>query len=329
MSIDKLDAMPKQSTDQLTSAKFQDEYNKDSGYYSNFATSIQPGNVGILISFGGVDPTPLKDGLNFKLPWKDVVQLSTRLMPHTTLAHTASKDLQSVTTEVTLPYSINPDMAPAIYQQIGGLEQIDKAVIVPAVLESTKKVTAQFTAEELVTKRAQVKEMLDESIKDYVGTALKKKDIYGALQIGNVAITDFGFSDDFNKSIERKVQAEQDALTAENEKRQTITEAEGRAAQQKLAAEALAYATEIRSKADANAIRLKAEALESNQNLVHLNAVEKWDGHLPQTMMGNASVPFINIDSPSSKPAPLYAEAQKPLTIQPWQNKLSSLNFNT
>lgn len=312
MSIENADAMPKPNTDQtnqLAQGKLQEEYTASKAHSNgDWTTTVQPGNVGILISFGEVDQTPLQEGLSLKLPWKEVVEISTRLMPHSTIANTASKDLQSVSTEVTLPYSINPDLAPAIYQKIGGLEQIDAAVIKPAVLESTKKVTAQFTAEELVTKRAQVKELLDTSISDYVGTTLKKKGLDGALQIGNLAITDFGFSDDFNKSIELKVQAEQEALKAENVKRKTITEAEAQAVKAKLGADASAYSTEVQSKAEADALRFKGDALASNQNIVNLNAIERWDGHLPQTMMGNSPVPFINIDT-AMKPHSPSAES--------------------
>merc|ERR1711981_1385477 len=47
---------------------------------------------------------------------------------------------------------------------------------------------------------------------------LDSKDLDGAISISNIAITDFMFSSEFNKAIELKVKAEQQALQAENEK---------------------------------------------------------------------------------------------------------------
>ena len=42
---------------------------------------------------------------------------------------------------------------------------------------------------------------------------------------------------------------------------------------------------------------IRAQALSQNKSLVQYEAVQKWDGKMPQYMLGN-SVPFINV-SPS------------------------------
>ena len=112
------------------------------------------------------------------------------------------------------------------------------------------------------------------------------------LVVEQVSLTDFKFSEEFSKSIEAKVKAEQDAIKAENdlkrikiEKEQTITQAEAANQARKLEAEADAYA-----------LKLVREELEKSQELIDYRAVEKWDGVLPKFSGGNAT-PFINIDS--------------------------------
>ncbi len=167
--------------------------------------SVPSGHAGILGSFGAVDKTVLEEGFHFKAPWKDVTTISVRLTPHKTSNHAASKDLQKVTTEVTVTYSLVSSSTPGLFQKIGNIEQIDAAIINPGVQESVKAVTALYTAEELITKREHAKTKVEDQIRHYVDVTLKGKNLGGALSISSVAITDFKFSDEFNNSIESKV----------------------------------------------------------------------------------------------------------------------------
>ncbi len=123
---------------------------------------------------------------------------------------------------------------------------------------------------------------------------MKQKGAEGALTIANVAITDFDFSTEFNRAIEEKVKAEQDALKAVNEKLRRVTQAEAAAAERTLAADARAYEIEVSSKARADAIRREAQALKNNPELIQLRMAEKWDGVLPR-VTGEGMIPLINL----------------------------------
>jgi len=81
------------------------------------------------------------------------------------------------------------------------------------------------------------------------------------------------------KAVEDKVKAQQKALEAKNKTVQIEEEAK----------QAL-----MSAKANAEAMRIQAQALTQNKALVEYEAVKKWDGKLPQYMMGN-SVPFVNL----------------------------------
>jgi len=255
-------------------------------------TVVDAGNVGVVKRFGAVQREPLPEGLHFKLPFVDQVEMvDVRLRPSHNKATAASKDLQMVTTEVTVTYSISGPLAPLVFQRIGKNAAVSATVIEPAIQECVKAVTAKFTAEELVTKRELVKQQIQESLVAFINRTLSEKEIDNAILVANVAITDFNFSEEFNRAIEAKVKAEQQALQARNEKNMRVTQAEAAAAERKIAAEAAAFAIEVESKQRAEAITREANALRSNPEIIQLRAIERWDGVLPR-IMGGQVLPF-------------------------------------
>lgn len=278
---------------------------------TGFWVTVEAGHVGVLKTLGAVNTQELAPGFHMKTPMMDdVIQIDTRLKSFEVRAASASKDLQTVETTISVQHSINPAMAAESFQTVGDLDKIDLTVVAPAVQESLKAITAKYTAEELVTKRETVKQMVTDAIRNYIGHTLSQKKLDGAVAVANVAITDFDFSKEFNLSIEAKVKAEQQALQAKNEKERRITEAEAAAREKELTADAQAYQIRKESIERAQAIQREANALSQNPNLVQLRAVEKWDGELP-TFSGGGAMPFINLpamerrhvaDSKTAKP---------------------------
>lgn len=256
---------------------------------------VESGHVGVVRYLGAVQPNPLPEGFHLKKPFLDrVEQVDIRLTRAESAATAASKDLQTVSTKVTVQYSLIGAVAPMTYQRIGVRDVVATTLVAPAILESVKAITAQYTAEQLITKRAEVKLAIQGAINAFINSTLEEKDITGALRIANVAITDFDFSPEFNRAIEEKVKAEQDALKAENDKIRIVTQAEAAAAQRNLAADARAYEIETESKAKAEAIRREAEALRDNPELIQLRMAEKWDGVLPR-VSGENALPILNL----------------------------------
>jgi regulator of protease activity HflC (stomatin/prohibitin superfamily) len=257
---------------------------------------IDSGNIGVVRTLGAVQPDALEEGLHFKKPFMDKIeQMDIRLNSANANAISASKDLQTVKTQVTVQYSLTGAVAPLTYQKIGTREKISATLVEPAIQESVKAVAAQYTAEQLITKRAEVKLAIQQAIETFIDVTLKDKGVDNALVIANVAITDFDFSPEFNRAIELKVKAEQEALQAKNEKTRRVTQAEAGAAEKKLAAEADAYEIEVASKARAEAIARESKALKDNPELIQLRIAEKWNGELPK-FTGNNAMPFLNID---------------------------------
>ena len=225
-----------------------------------------------------------------------VEQIDVRLRKAENEAGAASKDLQVVRTRVAVQYSPTADVTPLTFQKIGPRAIVETTLINPAIMESVKAVTALYTAEELVTSRAEVKNNIQAAIENFINTTLEQKGVAGAMSLTNVAITDFDFSEEFNRAIEEKVKAEQEALKAKNEKLRRVTQAEAAAAERELAADAEAYQIEAASRARAEAIRREAQALKDNPELIQLRIAEKWDGQLPQ-VTGEGALPLLNIDA--------------------------------
>lgn len=258
-------------------------------------TVIDSGEVGVVRHFGAVQPYALPEGIHFLRPWpfstvEDVNIQTTAIKVDTT---GSSKDLQATDTSVAVQFSIQPATAPFILQRFGNKEVFTSVVIEPAIQETVKAVTAKFTAEELITKRAKVKIGIEEDLKMFVSKILEDKGIPGAVRFANVAITNFKFSKEFDAAIEAKVKAEQDALRAENEKKRLITQAEGAFSEKKLQADAKAYQIEIESKARAEAIDRESKALKGSPELIELRMVERWNGSLP-TYTGS-SIPLMKV----------------------------------
>lgn len=242
--------------------------------FGSFGT-IGAGERGILLRFSAVTGKVFNEGLYWKLPFvEDVVVMDTRIQKEQTDAQSASKDLQTVSATVALNFSVDPLKVDAIYQKIGA--EFKSRLIDPAIQESVKAATAQFTADELVTQR--------EKVRDGIKTLLKEKLEQYGIVVADVNIVDFNFSDSFNRAIEEKVTAEQEALAAKNKLERIKFEADQKVAE---------------AKGKAEAMNLEANALRSNPQVLQLRALEKWDGKLPQVSGG--AVPFVSLEQFSAK----------------------------
>jgi regulator of protease activity HflC (stomatin/prohibitin superfamily) len=190
-------------------------------------TVIDAGYVGVVKRLGAVQPSYLSEGFHFKSPFIDSVEdFDIRLSKVETSAGASSKDLQVVETQIAVQYSMTPELMPLTLQKVGTRSVVERTLISPSIMESVKAITALYTAEQLITKRDEVKSKIQGQINSFLDETLSEKELNGLLIIANVAITDFDFSAEFNRAIEEKVRAEQDALKAKNEKLRRVTQAE-------------------------------------------------------------------------------------------------------
>ena len=206
---------------------------------------VDAGHRGVLLHWNAVDTSvpPLDEGLHFVIPFQDkVVNIEVRTLKYVKAASASSNDLQAVSTEVTVNYHPYPETVHKLYKEVGLNYEV--RIIAPAIEEVVKQVTANYIAEELITKRSQVKS----DIQTEITIRLDGFDISTDV----VSITDFQFSDLFARAIEAKVGAQQNALKAENDLQRIEVEARQREAQ----AIGVASANIAEAQGEAEAIRI-------------------------------------------------------------------------
>ena len=244
---------------------------------------VDSGHRGVLLHWNAVDLTkpPLEEGLHFVIPFQDeVVNIEVRTLKYASEARSASKDLQTVETTVTVNYHPDKEGVHRLYKNLG--LDYENRVIQPAIEETVKQVTANYNAEELITKRPLVKADIEASIRE----RLNQFDVVTEV----ISITDFEFSPLFAQAIESKVEAEQKALKAENDLRRIEVEARQREAN----AIGLANANIAEAKGEAEAIAIINKALSENPNYLEWLKTQAWDGKLP-LVVGEGGTPFIQI----------------------------------
>ena len=244
---------------------------------------VDAGNRGILTHWSAVDLTnpPLDEGIHFVIPFQDeVVQMEVRTLKYDTSTRSASKDLQTVQTTVTVNYHPDTERVHFLYKEIG--LSYENRVIQPAIDETVKQVSANYNAEELITKRPLVKADIENAIRERLNQFYIDTEV--------ISITDFEFSPLFAKAIESKVEAEQKAQKAEND----LIRIEVEARQLEAQAVGLAAANIAEAQGEAEAISVINSALSSNPYYLEWLKTQAWDGKLP-LVVGEGGTPFISI----------------------------------
>lgn len=238
-------------------------------FFGSWGT-IGAGHVGVETRLGAVIGTK-QPGFYFKMPFiEGVTEMDTQTQKEQVDASAASNDLQNVTATVAVNFHVEPKDAATIYANIGADYQT--RVIDPAIQESIKSVTANYTAEELITEREKVRE-------EILALLTTKLQTYG-VNADSLNIVNFAFSDTFNAAIEAKVTAQQNALAAQNKLVQVQAEADQ---------------TVATAKAQAQAISIQAAAINSQggADYVALQAIKQWNGVLPTQFVPGSAVPFL------------------------------------
>lgn len=233
-----------------------------------FWSIVSAGSVGVVTQFGAINRV-VNPGIVFKLPLVESVHgMNTRTQKDQVEAQAASKDLQIVKSIVAVNYHLDGTKATEVFQQIGTSYQ--DIVVSPAIQDIFKASTAQYTAEELITKRETAREYAEQEL-------TKKLKVYNII-VDNFNIVNFDFSPEFNTAIEQKQVAQQQVETA----KQTL---------EKIKIEAEQAKSQAQGQADAQKALKDTGAL-SSEYLQYL-ALTKWNGILPTYTGG--TIPFINL----------------------------------
>lgn len=233
---------------------------------------VPTGYAGVKLRLGAIAGS-LGEGVQFVVPGvEQVVLMEVRTQKEESKATAASRDLQTVTTDLALNFRVDKSKVDVLYQQVG--TSYKERIIDPAVQEAIKVVTAQYTAEDLIRQRQKVKDDVELEITSRLAQ-------YNLLvEPDGLSITNFQFSDEFNRAIEAKQVAQQEA-----EKQKYVLQQAELQQQTKIA----------QAKGEAEAAKLNAESLRAQGGslVVAREWIEKWDGKLPSVSAGGDGGGFM------------------------------------
>ena len=238
---------------------------------------VDPGTRGIKVTLGKAGDVFLPEGFGFKAPFvTHIVTLNVKQRTAALKADCFSSDLQQIKVDVRVLFRIPENSVVQIYKEYAG-DAFD-SLIAPRVQEALKEVTALQTAEQIVKNREEIKQKVIASARHKVGEILRVEDI---------VIRNIDLSTELEHAIEAKMVAEQEAAKAHFTQLQTEIEAK---------------TVIIRAKGEAEAIKVRGEALKLNPAFLNLQIVEKWNGRSPLVVPANAASRGASLLLPLSPP---------------------------
>jgi prohibitin 2 len=240
---------------------------------------VPAGHRGVMTTLGKPSEEVYGEGVHFRVRYVQQLHLmDIRIAVNEGQGEAASKDLQAVQDKVIINYHLDPQAAPRAFREIAQTTaEIAAHIIDPARPEAVKAVTARFTAEELITRRTEVR--------DQIAALLREKMSRHGLVLDEFAIVNFSFSSSFSSAIEAKVGAEQQKLKADRDLQRIQVEAQQRIASASAEAEGLRL-----QRMEVTPLLLELRRVENDRL-----AIAKWNGQLPTTAVGSGAQPFITL----------------------------------
>jgi prohibitin 2 len=265
---------------------------------AGFARSFQvidSSERGIVRYLGKLSEKTLEPGIHIEIPFISVItkiQIITKKLELNNVK-IYTRDQQSATLSAVANYNIKPDKVIRLYEKLGTLNKalFEDTVLFPILQSTMRNELGKWTAEQVVTEKEKIAARIFEALQK----AQNESGLDTIISFSNFEIVGINLDEAFEAATRAKVIAEQQAKTSENKTKQIQEEAKQRL---------------IQAKAEAESMKIRSEALSRNRFLVEYEAVQKWDGKLPQYMLGG-SVPFINLDSKKSSYTPSNINNEK------------------
>lgn len=248
-------------------------------------TTVDAGQIGVRTQFGKVTENSVEPGLHFVNPIGGaIIRYDVREQKADMKCPTYTKDMQQADIQIVATYALNKGDVGVVHQTYG-TAYADK-VVLPKIVSAVKDVIGNIEAAALVNAREKAaKSILDTATAQIVEAKVP-------VTITSLVIANIDYSDAFEKSIEEKVIAQQNAIREQNKTKQIEEESR----QAVIRAEAQAKAKVAIAEADAKAVEIQGKALKENKDVVLLEAIKKWDGKTPETLfMGGGADNVLDV----------------------------------
>lgn len=236
--------------------------------------TVAEGERAILTTFGKASNNIYEAGLHVKWPIiQDIKRFDVKTIRDDYKTETYTKDIQTARITVSYSYNLISNDIVETYKTYGN--QWQERILYPNLEQAVKAEVGTWNADQMVANRDKVASNILASLQ-----ARMIEHNY-PVSITNFQMINIDYSDQFENAIEKKVVAEQAALEEANKTKQV----EQKAKQQITSA-----------KAEAESMRIRANALTNNPKLVNYEFVQKWDGKLPQIMTGDSMPILMNLN---------------------------------
>ena len=251
---------------------------------------ISPGYVGVVIDLlgdsRGAEARELHVGMHWVAPWKNVYQFPIFEQNDTWEGEREGFNFQTsegmaVHADIGITYHLRSESIPLIFQRYRrGMDEITNIFIRNFIRDAVNKSASKTRIEDLYSG----KESFFEEIESHVREDLSPMGI----ELSRIyLIGRFHFPVNVIAALNAKIEAMQRAQQRENE----LREAEAEAKKQVAKAEGQAKCAILQAESEAKANLVLAKSV--TPELIQWQAVQRWDGKLPQVTSG--ATPFINI----------------------------------
>jgi prohibitin 1 len=233
-------------------------------------TVVRQDEVGVKRRFGRINDAFITPGAaGYNLFTTRIIKVPTRTVNLELRPDLPSKEGLTIRTEVSILYRIKPELAPKILEKIG--LNYEAEVIMPVFRSAAADVTSRYLAKDMHSGERSV---IEKAIRTEMAGNLEAR----GFVIENVLLKGIKLPDGLAKTIEEKLQAEQDAqrmefvkerqkrdaerliIEAEGKKEIARIQAEGEKNAKIISAEALKRTLEIEAEGRAAATRIEANA---------------------------------------------------------------------
>jgi regulator of protease activity HflC (stomatin/prohibitin superfamily) len=233
--------------------------------------SVDSGNRGVMTVYGEVDPKSYPEGLYWYAPWStDLLNFSARSVRWDSSTQSYTSDLQKATIKYAVTYKPVADAIPKLYKETGG--DYANQIVPPVVISVIKNTIGTWNAPDIVAKRDEVSTQMESQIRIML--------LNQNLILVNFSILDIAYSHEYEAAVEEKEVATQKAK-AEINRTVQVTE---RGKQQIIAAQA-----------EAEAIRVKSNALSQNPAMIEYTRALRWNGSNASTIYCTSETPCMQV----------------------------------
>ena len=266
----------------------------------NFIVKVGAQEVGVVITPRGVQSAELKTGWHIVPTWNEVRMMDITTWVYSTVHDNeggqqktdaiwvACKDRIKMKFDVSTNWRIDPDHADWIYINLGGdrnadgnYDWIEDNIVRPAIKNAVTDVAARYTSDECFVNR---REDVAADIAKHLKESLKANHII----VTDAMLRETNYEADYQKAINNTKLAEQE-VKRQMEITKQLTEKE-------LQAEKNKQIAIKQSEGEAEAIRIKANAISNNPKVLDLEWINRWDGTLPTHMMGSGQGVMLNLN---------------------------------